>query len=147
MVKGKSIFQKAVPLAPGRYRLNVVAKDVTGGNICNYEVALTVPRMEDDKLSASSLIVADQLEKVASRSIGTGQFVIGTSKVRPRVGESFSRDEKLGIYLQLYNFQTDEKTQKPNGQLNYEIVRNSNNQKVFEYKEDAAGVPGSGSLS
>ena len=144
MVKGHSIFQKTVSLAPGRYRLNVVAKDVTGGNICNYETALTVPRLEDDKLMASSLILADQLEKVSSKSIGLGQFVIGTSKVRPRVGESFSKDEKLGIYLQVYNFQTDEKTQKPNGQLNYEIVKAGTTTKVFEYKEEAAGVPGSG---
>lgn len=144
MVKGSSIFQKTVPLAPGRYRLNVVAKDVTGGNICNYERALDVPRMDEEKLMASSLILADQLEKVATRSIGTGQFVIGTSKVRPRVGETFSRKEKLGIYLQFYNFQTDEKTQKPNGQLNYEIVKNGSNEKVFEFKEDAAGIPGSG---
>ena len=143
MVKGSSIFQKTVPLAPGRYRLNVVAKDVTGGNICNYETALTVPRLEDDKLMASSLILADQLEKVPAKSIGTGQFVIGTSKVRPRIGESFSKDEKLGIYLQVYNFQTDEKTQKPNGQLNYEIVKAGTTTKVFEFKEEASRIPGS----
>lgn len=143
-VKGSSIFQKTMGLAPGRYRLNVVAKDVTGGNICNYETALTVPRLEDDKLMASSLIVADQLEKVPAKSIGTGQFVIGTSKVRPRIGESFSKDEKMGIYLQVYNFQTDERTQKPNGQLNYEIVKAGTTTKVFEFKEEAASVPGSG---
>ena len=143
-VKGASIFQKTLGLAPGRYRLNVVAKDVTGGNICNYETALTVPRLEDDKLMASSLIVADQLEKVPAKSIGTGQFVIGTSKVRPRIGESFSKDEKMGIYLQVYNFQTDEHTQKPNGNLQYEIVKAGTTTKVFEFKEEAASVPGSG---
>jgi GWxTD domain-containing protein len=142
MVKGKSIFQKTVGLAPGRYRLNVVAKDVTGGNINNYEVALDVPRFEDDKLAASSMILADQLERVPSKSIGTGQFVIGTSKVRPRVNDSFTRDEKLGIYLQLYNFQPDEKTQRPNGEVNYEIVKNGSNQKVFEFKEDVTKLRG-----
>ena len=42
----KSIYQKTVPLAPGTYRLNVVAKDVVGGNMNNYEVALTVPRLD-----------------------------------------------------------------------------------------------------
>ena len=44
----QSIYQKAVPLAPGRYRLNVVAKDIVGGNMTNYEMALDVPRFEDD---------------------------------------------------------------------------------------------------
>ena len=41
--------------------------------------------------------------------------MIGTSKVRPRMGETFKRDEKMGIYLQLYNFEPDEKTKKPDG--------------------------------
>jgi GWxTD domain-containing protein len=38
---GLSIYQKSIPLAPGMYRLNVVAKDVVGGNTTSYEVALT----------------------------------------------------------------------------------------------------------
>ena len=35
-VNGSSIYQKSVPLQPGRYRLNVVAKDLVGGNVTNY---------------------------------------------------------------------------------------------------------------
>ena len=56
----------------------------------NYEMALDVPRFEDDKLASSSLILADLIEKVPTKSIGTGQFVIGTSKVRPRLSETFT---------------------------------------------------------
>ena len=37
--KQRSIYQKITPLAPGTYRLNVVCKDVVGGNMDNYEVA------------------------------------------------------------------------------------------------------------
>ena len=58
------------------------------------------------------MILADLIEKVPTRSIGTGQFVIGDSKVRPRINNSFRRDEKMGIYFQIYNFGPDEKTQK-----------------------------------
>src|SRR5437870_4510170 len=47
-VNGQSIYQKTVPLQPGRYRLNVVAKDVVGGNMTNFEMALDVPRFDDD---------------------------------------------------------------------------------------------------
>ena len=97
------------------YRLNVVAKDVVGGNMNNYEMALNVPHFDDEKLASSTLILADLIEKVPTKSIGTGQFVIGTSKVRPRLNEHFKRDEKMGIYVQLYNFEPDEKTQKPDG--------------------------------
>jgi hypothetical protein len=136
-----SIYQQRVPLAPGLYRLNVVVKDVVGGTMNNYETALHVPRFEEEKLSASSLILADLIEKVPTRNIGMGQFVIGASKVRPRVTETFRRDEKMGIYVQFYNFGPDEKTQKPNGTIEYEIVKNGTSQKVFEFSEEVASLP------
>jgi GWxTD domain-containing protein len=135
-VQGQSIYQKSVPLQPGRYRLNVAAKDLVGGNTTNFEMALEVPRIEDDKLGQSSLILADILEKVATRNIGTGQFVIGTSKVRPRVDDTFRRDEKLGIYLQLYNFQADATTKKPNGTVEYVITKTGSDEKIFEFSEE-----------
>jgi hypothetical protein len=132
--------------------LNIAAKDLVGGNTGTYEVALHVPHMEDDVLSASSLILADQLEKVPTKSIGTGFFVIGSSKVRPRIGTAsaeipgFSRKEKMGIYMQLYNFEADEKTHKPDGIIDYEIVKTAASgapvQKVFEFSEDVKGLQG-----
>jgi GWxTD domain-containing protein len=144
-VQGQSIYQKVVPLQPGRYRLNIAAKDVVGGNTTNFELALDVPRLDDNTLGQSSLILADLIEKVPTRSIGAGQFVIGTSKVRPRVNETFAHTEKLGIYLQLYNFEADEKTHKPDGSINYEIVKAGSNEKVFEYTEDISASPGAAS--
>jgi hypothetical protein len=108
----------------------------------NYEMALRVPFYEEEKLASSSLILADLIEKVPTRSIGSGQFVIGASKVRPRVTETFRRDERLGIYLQLYNLKADEKSQKPDGLIVYEIVRNGTNEKIFEYSEEVASIEG-----
>lgn len=146
--QGVSIFQKSIPLPPGMYRLNVVAKDIVGGNMNNYEMALNVPRMEDDKLFASSLILADVLEDVPTRSIGTGQFVIGASKVRPRMGDSFKRNEKMGIFMKLYNFEPDEKSSKPSGSIEYEIVRTADNSAVenFPFSEELTALEGSASL-
>jgi hypothetical protein len=118
-----------------------VVKDVIGGNMNNYELALHVPRFEEEKLASSSLILADQIEKVPTRNIGTGQFVIGDSKVRPRLTDSFRRDEKMGIYVQFYNFSPDEKTQKPNGTIEYEIVKNGSNQKVLDFNEEVTALP------
>jgi len=138
--KGMSVYQKSVPLPPGMYRLNVVAKDVVSGNLNNYEMALTVPHFNEEKLASSSVILADLIEKVPTRSIGTGQFVIGSSKVRPRLNEAFRQDEKMGIYCQLYNFVPDEKTQKPNGLIEYEVTKKADNSKVFEFTEEVAKV-------
>jgi GWxTD domain-containing protein len=140
-VAKSSIYQKSVPLPPGMYRLNVVVKDVIGGNMNNYEVALNVPHYDDEKLSSSSLILADLIEKVPTRSIGVGQFVVGDSKVRPRLNDTFRHDEKMGIYLQLYNFGPDEKTQKPNGTVEYEVVKNGTNEKIFNFSEELAKMP------
>ncbi len=138
----QSIFQESIPLTPGTYRLNVVAKDIVAGNMNNYEVAITVPHFDDEKLSSSSLILADQLEKVPTKSIGAGQFVIGTSKVRPRLNDSFKQDEKLGLYMQVYNFSPDEKTKKPNASVDYEIVKKGTNEKVLEFSEEVISMPG-----
>ena len=80
-----------------------------------YPMALNVPHFDEEKLGQSSLILADLIEKVPTSSIGAGQFVIGDTKVRPRINDTFKRDEKLGIYTQFYNFWPDEKTKKPNG--------------------------------
>jgi len=138
----ESIYQKSLPLPPGTYRLNVVVKDIVGGNMNNYEMALNVPHVDSEKLMSSSVVLADLIDKVPTRSIGVGQFVIGSSKVRPRVSESFKQAEKMGIFLKLYNFTPDEKTQKPNGQIEYEVVKNGSNEKIFDFTEDIAKLPG-----
>ncbi len=138
--KQKSIYQKSLPLAPGRYRLAVVAKE-SGGNVAVQEFALDVPRMDSDHASTSSLVLADQIEKVPTRSIGTGPFVIGGSKVRPRVGDTFKRDEKMGIYLKLYNLGADENTHKPEGEVEYVLSKNGSNEKVFDFTEDIQQIP------
>jgi GWxTD domain-containing protein len=138
----QSIYQESIPLPPGRYRLNVVAKDTVAGNMNNYELALDVPHYDDEKLAQSSLILSDIIEKVPTKSIGTGMFVIGDTKVRPRLGDSFKREEKMGIYLQFYNFGVDDKTHKPNADIQYEIVKAGSNEKIIDFTEAVSTIPG-----
>ncbi len=141
-VKTSAIYQRPIFLAPGMYRLNIVAKDVIGGNLNNYELALHVPRFDEETLASSTVILADVLEKVPTRGIGTGQFVIGTSKVRPRINETFRQDEKMGVYFQVYNFAADEKTEKPNGSIQYQVTKDGTNQKIFDFTEEVTSVEG-----
>ena len=44
IIKRSSLYEKSMPLAPGEYRLNVVARDVASGKMNNYESGLNVPR-------------------------------------------------------------------------------------------------------
>jgi len=139
--KLKSIYGKTVPLVPGTYRLNVVAKDVVGGNLNNYETRIDVPRLDPDKATSSGIVLADVLERVPPRSIGTGQFVIGDLKVRPRIGEVFRRDERMGIYLKVYNLGADEATHRPAGQVQYEVVKTGSNEPIYSFSEDFSKIP------
>ena len=137
----KSIYQKPLPLAPGTYRLNVVSKDLTAGNMNNYEAAITVPRLDPDKASTSSVMLADIIEKVPMKSIGTGQFIIGESKVRPRMDDVFKHEEKMGIYFKVYNLGADQATHKPAGSVEYELVRSGSNERIFDVTQDFSDIP------
>ncbi len=135
-MNGSQIYSKRIPLAPGTYRLNIVAKDTVGNTANTYETALVVPHYEEDQLAASSVILADQLERVPTNSIGAGQFVIRSSKVRPRIGDIFKQNETMGIYTEFYNLGMDQKTKKPEGTIEYEVVNNADNKTVMTQTED-----------
>src|SRR6266566_1394904 len=134
-LKLQSIYQKAVPLRPGLYRLDLVIKDVQSGNIGVVNARLAVPRYEDEKLQTSSLILADgnKLEHVPSKQIGTGQFVLGSTKVVPRLEGDFTTADKLGIYMQVYNLKVDEKTHKASATVQYLVKKGD--QDVMQFKE------------
>lgn len=117
-------YQKQVPLAPGRYLLDLVAKDTVGGAVGSYETAVEVPQFNQAVLSSSNLILADAIERLPAKTIGSGNmFVIGDMKVRPRLTNSFTTDETIGFYLQVYNFMPDPATRKPSGSVEYRIEK------------------------
>src|SRR5690349_8037627 len=144
-MNGQSIYFKSVPLQPGTYRLNIVAKDLVGGTMNNYEMPLHVPTYDEDSIGSSSLILADQIERLPTTSVGAGPFVIRSSKVRPRVDETFKQDEKMGIYTEFYNLGKDEKTQKPSGDIKYQIVNDATKETVVDVSQDLATVPNASS--
>jgi GWxTD domain-containing protein len=140
-MNGQSVYFKSVPLQPGTYRLNIVAKDIVGGTMNNYEMPLHVPQYDDETIGSSSLILADQIERLPTTSVGAGPFVIRSSKVRPRVDETFKQGEKMGIYTEFYNLGMDQKTKKPSGNIQYQIVNDATKQTVIDVNQDLAGVP------
>ena len=138
-----SIYNKTVPLLPGMYRLELVVKDLVGETMGTYRTALRVPAYDDEALAASSLIIADKIERVPIRSLGTGQFVIGSSKVRPRINDAFKRSEKLGIYMQVYNLGQHEETLKPVGHVTYQISKlDKPEELLLDFSEDVSKIRG-----
>jgi GWxTD domain-containing protein len=133
-----SVYWKALPLRPGHYKLYVAVKDVNGDRKGVWSRSIIVPEFSDDKLANSTLVVADLMEPVPTKDIGTGSFVIGTTKVRPRVAAAdgkpalFKRDkdQKLNFWMQVYNLGVDEKTHKPSATIEYNITNLATNKSV-----------------
>ena len=122
-----SIYNNPMPLDPGKYRLEIVVKDIVGETVGTSRIALDVPKFDDETPAYSSLILADKIERVPTRSLGAGQFVLGASKVRPRISSEFKRDESMGIYVEFYNLgEKDDESGLPAGQITYQIARVDN---------------------
>ena len=140
-VEHSSLYWKALPLRPGRYRMDIVVKDVNGDRVGTWSKGIVVPEYSEDKLATSSLILADQMEKVASKSVGTGNFVIGNTKVRPAVAPSdgkptvFKRNQRLNFWMQVYNVTVDEKTHKPSMTVEYDVINAATNKPVIHAVE------------
>ncbi len=141
--ENSKIYWKAVPLRSGHYRLDVVVKDVNGDRMGTWSRSVIVPDFSDEKLANSSLILADDVEPVPSKSVGTGMFVIGTTKVRPRVASAdgkpavFKRGQKVNFWMQVYNLSVDEKTHKPSATFEYDIVNAATNKAVVHAVESS----------
>jgi GWxTD domain-containing protein len=136
-----SIYQKAVPLSPGLYRLDIVVKDVNNGNVGVVNTRLAVPRFEDDKLSTSTLILADQIQRVSAKDIGLGQFVLGDIKVRPKMDGAFTPNDTMGVFLQVYNLKVDEKTHKADATVEFRVTREKETEPVLKFALPPSKLP------
>ncbi len=140
--ENSSVYWKALPLriSQNRYRLDIAVKDVNGDRKGEWSHAIQIPDFSEDKLSSSTLIIADQMEPVPTKNVGTGSFVIGTTKVRPRVAPSdgkpiaFKKNQKLNFWMQVYNLSVDEKTHKPSATIEYNVT-DANNKAVIHTVE------------
>ena len=141
--ENSSVYWKALPLRPGRYKVEIAVKDVNGDRKGLWSRGIVVPEFSDDKLSTSTLIVADQMESVPTKDVSTGSFVIGVTKVRPRVAPANgkpalfkrSRDQKVNFWMQVYNLGVDEKTHKPSATFEFDIVNVATNKPVVQKTE------------
>ena len=141
--ENSSVYWKALPLRPGRYKVEIAVKDVNGDRKGLWSRGIVVPEFSEDKLSNSSLIVADQMESVPTKDVSTGNFVIGLTKVRPRVAPAdgkpalFKRnkDQKVNFWMQVYNLSVDDKTHKPSATFEFDIVNIATNKPVVQKTE------------
>jgi hypothetical protein len=132
-LRAASIYQKVLPLRPGLYRLDIVLKDVNNGDVGVVNTSLRVPLFEEEQLAASTLILADQMTPVAARDIGVGSFVIGSTKVRPKVDQIFTSTQPMSVFLQFYNLKVDEQTHRNNATVEINVLQGDRSVAQFRH--------------
>jgi GWxTD domain-containing protein len=142
-----SVHWWALPLKPGRYRVDIAIKDVNNpDHVGTWAEGIVVPKYDDEKLSASSLILADKMEQVPTKQIGTGQFILGNTYVRPRVSSgplvavSFHRSQKLNFWMQVYNLAIDDKSKQNAATIQYQIMDMASNKAILDTSETSAAL-------
>ena len=137
----KSAYQKAVPLTPGTYKVDVIVRDTTSGATGIKHLGFTVPKYDQQKLSTSTMILAAKLESLTDQP-AVGQFVIGTTKVIPNVAGIYHRGQPVGVYIQIYNAGIDQTTLRPSVDVEYALLKDG--KEVGKQTEDWRGMSDSG---
>ena len=137
-----SVYWKSLPLRPGLYKVDIVIKDVNNpDHIGRWQRSLNVPRYDDDRLATSSLILAGSMDRVPSRDIGAGNFVIGDTHIVPRVPSgisapvTFHRAQNLNFWMQVYNLGIDEKSKQNGATIEYQILDMATNKAILQTQE------------
>jgi len=140
----QSVYWKALPLMPGLYRLDIAIKDVNNpDHIGLYGRGIQVPTFHDEKLATSTLILADKMNLVSSHDIGSSNFVIGNTYIRPRVTPNpatpvnFKRNQNLNFWMQVYNLGIDEATKSNNATVSYQITDTATGAVILDKQMDS----------
>jgi hypothetical protein len=136
----RSIYHKTLGMPPGRYKLDIVARDTASGKTGVLHHSFEVPRYQDNQLGTSTLILAASVEKLDNRDIPAGQFIIGRYKVRPHVSGVYKPGQNLALFLQVYDAGMDQATLQP--ALKIEYVVSKDGQEIYSVVEDGKNNQG-----
>jgi GWxTD domain-containing protein len=138
------VYWQAIPLPPGRYKLEIGIKDVNNpDHMGSWRRSVDVPEFDDDRLASSSLILAGEMERVPSKDVGAGSFVIGNTKVVPRVPPTFAapvtfhRAQNLNFWMQVYNLGIGE-NKRNDATIEYQVLDLATNKQILDMQESAS---------
>ena len=137
----KSVYQKAIALTPGTYKVDVIVRDVKSGNKGVVSQGFTVPTYKENKLDTSTLILASKLRETSERDIG-GMFIIGNAKVIPNLSGVYKKGQEVGIYMQVYNSGVDQTTLRPAVDVQYVLTKDG--KEILNQPENWEGLSDSG---
>jgi VWFA-related protein len=117
------VYQGGVVLAPGNYRLKLVARENESGKIGTFEEKLTVPPRPAARMSLSSVLLSSQLVPVEKSTeaetkgqgfhakMATTPLEIAGERIVPSVTRFFNQRQTLFVFFQAYYPEKPEKNQ------------------------------------
>ncbi|HET9529889.1 MAG TPA: GWxTD domain-containing protein [Blastocatellia bacterium] len=136
----RSLYQKNVVLPPGRYKIDVVARDIVSGKTGILHHSFEVPRYQEKQLATSTLILAASIEPLDNRAIPSGMFIMGRYKVKPYVSSIYKPGQNLALFLQIYDAEMDQATLQP--AIKVEYIVSKGGQQILHLVEDGKGKDG-----
>ena len=143
------LYWKTVALKPGMYKIDLAVKDVNGNRVGTLTRSLPVPEFDEEKLASSSVILADLMEQVPAKSSGSGSFILGDTRIRPRPASSdgkpasFQRSQGLNVWLQVYNLQQDQQGHH-RATISYDVVNSQTSKSMVHLDEPSSGFGSNG---
>jgi cytochrome c5 len=137
-----TVYQESRYLPPGQYKIHITVEDQNSQNIGVQDYALNVPRIPDQSLQASSMILAYSITDVPPRMLGTDMFAIGDRRVKPNASGVFRTNENLNVWQEIYGLTVDQASRKPSA--TFEMVISQNKQEVRKSIFSSTEVLGSG---
>ncbi len=107
-VKGRKSFQKVLPLPPGIYKLDLIARDLGSQKIGHLQQRLRLPVSVPEGLSLSSLVLSDTIVPAKGETLPSPFVTVLGWKVYPAQGRRFHTGDRLGVYFEVYSFDVDQ---------------------------------------
>lgn len=113
VLKGQTYYQRFIPLKAGRYKLQLLLRDPMAQKATSREMAMAIPQGSTLEPEASSIILADIIQKAPPDRMKLDPFVLGHLRVVPNLRGYFTSKDMLGLYVEFYNLQLDASEQQP----------------------------------
>ncbi|GAB4108696.1 MAG: hypothetical protein Kow001_06960 [Acidobacteriota bacterium] len=119
----RPLYQKLLLLdAGGRYKLDLVVKDLHSGQVGVVREALTVRSFGEEGPEFSSLVLSDHIQPWKELEGPDPMFVLGDLRVVPLLHRRFRPGSPLHVYFHLYGAGIDQGTQLPSLLPTYRLI-------------------------
>lgn len=111
VLKGNILYEGALVLPPGSYKLKVVVRENQSGKMGTFEKPLVLPPVGKTGLEVSSVVVSNELSKAPPSRPQRGPWAMGaednplnsgSQAILPSVTRVFRTNQNLYVYLQSY---------------------------------------------